>query len=185
MSNSAKGFSSCLNGDHLNVHPPCKGSCCAAYTHSATEVKLSRRDKVGSVLFCLPTVEITDPWILEEKTHHTGSDQRAVLTKCLPACNKCLCEKHLKKKENMEILFPWFTLLMSQDQQFRGFLGALGPLCTHPSNGPLHTDETLSHTHNMTGVSMSCWLSDKQHTAALQGKAKEVPQLVPAACHWC
>lgn len=78
-----------------------------AYIHSATEVKLSERDKVGSGLSLLSAYcGNLDPSTLEEKTHHTGSDQRAVLAKCLPACNKCLHEKHKKKRENTEILFP-------------------------------------------------------------------------------
>lgn len=84
----------------------------------------------------------------------------------------------------MEI-FPIQSLDLSGSaiQRLPGYKGALGPLCAHPSNGPLHTDETFPHTHNLAGVSMSCQLPDKQHTAALQGKAKEVPQLVPAVCH--
>lgn len=84
----------------------------------------------------------------------------------------------------MEI-FPIHSLDLSGSavQRRPGCKGALGPLCVHPSNGPFHTDETFSHTHSLAGVSMSCQLSDKQHAAALQGKAKEVPQLVPAACH--
>lgn len=100
MSNSAKGFPSGVNGDHLNVHSPCKGNTVVLTTHTAKEVKLSKRDKVGSVLsllsaYCGNYRPLQPPvCVEEEKNQHTGLDLRTVLVKCLPVCNKCLYEKH-------------------------------------------------------------------------------------------
>lgn len=98
MSNSAKGLSSCLNGDHPAL--ALQGEHCGAYTHTATKVKLSKRNKVGSMLSLLSAYcgNYRSPQppvcVEEEETHHTGSEQRAVLEKCLPAHNKCLYKKH-------------------------------------------------------------------------------------------
>lgn len=125
MSNSAKGLSSCLNGDHPAL--ALQGEHYGAYTHTATKVKLSKRNKVGSMLSLLSAYcgNYRSPQppvcVEEEETHHTGSEQRAVLEKCLPAHNKCLYKKHLKKEKIWR--YSQSSLLISQDQQFRGFLG--------------------------------------------------------------
>lgn len=126
MSNSAKGLCSCLNGHHSAL--ALQGGHCDACTHTATKVRLSKRDKVRSVLSLLSAHfgnyrPLQPPvCVEEEKTHHTGSDQRAVLAKCLPAGNKYLYKKHFKKQKIRR--YSWFTLSVSQDQQSRGFLGA-------------------------------------------------------------
>lgn len=175
-----------------------QGEHCGAYTHSATEVKLSRREEVGPVLsllsaFCGNYRPHQPPvCVEEEKTHPTGSDQRAVLAKCLLACNKCL-HKERKKKRKYYFTGSYFTGSYSPDSLSWSLIsdseaswvqGCTGAIVCSPKQWPLaHRWDFVSRTwHEAFHVLPA--LRQATHCSST-GKAKEVPQLVPAACHWC
>lgn len=73
-----------------------QGEHCDAYTPTGKKVKLRKGDKVDSVLSLLSAYcgNYRPPQppvcVEEENTHHTGSDQRAVLAKCFSACMKSI-----------------------------------------------------------------------------------------------
>lgn len=153
-------------------------------------MKQSKRDKVGCSVF--PFVHLL--WGLQTRTTTCLCGRRedppcwvrpkGALAKYLPACNKSLHKKHNKERKYGEILhlicpsgLPGSVVL-----GLPGCKGALGPLCARPCSDTLDIGKTLSHTHNMTAITISCQLSAKQPTAALQRKAIRASASAGASC---